>query len=192
MRTPGPLNFPPRPIPIPFALSLEGRPQFPNSNRIISFADPHPLNPFLPYRYKNHEGVTSFRSNTFLSAPPSTPGRSTPTCKCAVCIPDGVTGPCNLSTRTILLSPLRIPRRMRILSEHRESKGSSPSSSRFSLDLVFSLSLLSATLTRMPISVHSKGFTGMLNPLDATLTKNPGGATTKRGGVSVQNFNCEL
>jgi hypothetical protein len=36
------------------------------------------------------------------------------------------------------------------------------------------LSLLEATLTRMPISVDFKGFTGTLNPLDATLTKNWG------------------
>jgi len=41
------------------------------------------------------------------------------------------------------------------------------------------LSLLSATLTTAPISVHSKALTEMLNPLDATLTKNTGvGATS--------------
>jgi uncharacterized membrane protein YeaQ/YmgE (transglycosylase-associated protein family) len=74
-----------------------------------------------------------------------------------------------------LLSPLHIPRRMCILSDHRESKGSSPWSSRFSLGLALSLSLLEATLTRYPISVHSKGLTTTLNPLDATLTKNTGG-----------------
>src|SRR4029077_7636393 len=39
-----------------------------------------------------------------------------------------------------------------------------------------SLRLLSATLTRMSISVDFKGFTGTLNPLDATLTKNKGGS----------------
>jgi hypothetical protein len=33
---------------------------------------------------------------------------------------------------------------------------------------------LEATLTRMSISVHSKGFTTKLTPLDATLTKNRG------------------
>ena len=77
-----------------------------------------------------------------------------------------------------LLSPLRIPRMMRILSPPRagESKGSSPWSSRFSLDLALSISLLEATLTRYPISVHSKGLTGKLNRLDATLTKNTGRA----------------
>jgi hypothetical protein len=36
------------------------------------------------------------------------------------------------------------------------------------------LSPLSATLTTMPISVDSKGLTGKLNPLDATLTKKQG------------------
>jgi hypothetical protein len=76
-------------------------------------------------------------------------------------------------------TPLRIPRRMRILSDHRESKGSSPGSRRFSPDSVLSLSLLEATLTRNPISVHSKGLTGMLTSLDATLTKNPGVAMVK-------------
>ena len=30
--------------------------QFPNYHRITSFADPHLLNPFTPYRYKNHRG----------------------------------------------------------------------------------------------------------------------------------------
>jgi hypothetical protein len=35
-------------------------------------------------------------------------------------------------------------------------------------------SSLDATLTRMPISVASKGFTRILSPLDATLTKNRG------------------
>jgi hypothetical protein len=101
-------------------------PGFPNSNRIISFADPHPLNPFTPYRYKNHR--------RWGAAP------NLRTCKCAICIPDGVTGPCNLSTHAIFLSPL------------------------------------GATLTKMPLSVDSKGFTGCLTPLDATLTKNWGGA----------------
>jgi hypothetical protein len=41
------------------------------------------------------------------------------------------------------------------------------------------LSLLDATLTRRTISVHSKGLTGNLTPLDATLTKNRG-----EGGTS--------
>jgi hypothetical protein len=36
------------------------------------------------------------------------------------------------------------------------------------------LTPLGATLTSRPISVHSKGFTEKLNPLDATLTKNRG------------------
>jgi hypothetical protein len=49
-----------------------------------------------------------------------------------------------------------------------ESKGTSPGSFRFSL------SLLDATLTRYPISVHSKGLTATLTSLDATLTKNWG------------------
>jgi hypothetical protein len=35
---------------------------------------------------------------------------------------------------------------------------------------------LEATLTTMPLSVHSKGFTGKLSSLDATLTKNRGEA----------------
>jgi hypothetical protein len=74
------------------------------------------------------------------------------------------------------LSLLRIPRRMRILSPPAagESKGSSPCSRRFSPDFVLSLSLLDATLTRHPISVHSKGLTEKVTPLDATLTKNGG------------------
>ena len=59
-----PLNFPPRPIPVHFTLSIEGRPHFPNSLGFISFADPHLLNPFTPYRYKNHgEGGISQHSN---------------------------------------------------------------------------------------------------------------------------------
>ena len=41
-----------------------------------------------------------------------------------------------------------------------------------------SSSPLEATLTRMPISVHSKEFTGNLTPLNATLTKNMGGGVT--------------
>jgi len=73
MRTPRPLNFSPRSIPIPY-------PQFPNSNRIISFADPHPLNPAISYRYKNHRGQggslapQASQPSTFnfrLSVPPS-------------------------------------------------------------------------------------------------------------------------
>ena len=122
----------PRPLQFLRSRNSTSHPQVPNSHGIISFADPHLLNPFIPYRYKNHRG---------WGAAPN----------------------------------LRIPRRMRILSDHRESKGSSPGSRHFSPDFVFSLSLLVATLTRMPISVHSKGFTGMLSPLDATLTKNQGG-----------------
>jgi hypothetical protein len=39
------------------------------------------------------------------------------------------------------------------------------------------LSPLEATHTRMPVSVHSKGLTGKLSPLDATLTKNTGWGT---------------
>src|SRR4029077_1419066 len=54
--------------------------------------------------------------------------------------------PCNLSTRTILLSPL------------------------------------SATLTKMPTSVASKGFTETLSSLDATLTKNRG----EEGGANIR------
>src|SRR5580693_3868468 len=125
MRTPRLLNFSHGRNSISF-------PRFPNSHGIISFADPHLLNPARSYRYKKHRG-----RGVALNIQ---------TCKCAVCaffasrlglrdIPDGVAGPSNLPTRTILLSPLRIPRRMRILSDHRESKGSSPRSSRFSLDL---------------------------------------------------------
>ena len=38
---------------------------------------------------------------------------------------------------------------------------------------------LEATLTRMPISVASKGFTGTLSPLESALTKKPG-----RGGIA--------
>jgi len=118
--TPGPLNFSPRPIPTPFTLSLEGRPQFLNSNRIISFADPHLLTPVTSYRYKNHRGQgglspsSNFQPSTFnsrLSAPPS-------------------------------LSPL------------------------------------SATLIDFSESVANKRLTRLLSPLDATLTKNPGGVTT--------------
>jgi hypothetical protein len=67
-------------------------PHFPNSHGIISFADSHLLNPFTSYRYKKHGG---------RGAAPNLR-----TCKCAVCIPDGATGPCNLPTRTILPSPL--------------------------------------------------------------------------------------
>jgi hypothetical protein len=87
--------------------------------------------------------------------------------------------------------PLRIPRRMRILSDHRQSKGAAPGSRRFSPEVVrilsdhreskssspdsaLPLSLLDATLTRHPISVHSKGLTEALTSLDATLTKNGG------------------
>jgi hypothetical protein len=77
--------------------------------------------------------------------------------------------------------PLRIPRRMRILSDHRESKGSSPGSLRFSL------SLLDATLTRHPISVHSKGLTATLTSLDATLTKNWGGGGP---GITSHALSC--
>jgi|HubBroStandDraft_3_1064219.scaffolds.fasta_scaffold21526_2 hypothetical protein len=48
--------------------------------------------------------------------------------------------------------------------------------------LLPSLSPLSATLTRMSISVDSKGLTGKLTPLNATLTKNTGvGSTSERG-----------
>jgi len=39
-------------------------------------------------------------------------------------------------------------------------------------------SLLESTLTRTRISVHSKGLTVQLTPLDATLTKNTGGGVT--------------
>jgi len=61
-----PLNFPPRPIPVHFTLSIEGRPHFPNSLGFISFADPHLLNPFTSYRYKNHGG--GGHSQTFQPA----------------------------------------------------------------------------------------------------------------------------
>jgi hypothetical protein len=116
---------------------------FPNSHGIISFADPHLLNPVISYRYKNHRAWGAIPNIQI--------------CKCAVCaffasrlglrdIPDGVTGSCNIPTRTISLSPL------------------------------------SATLTRMPISVASKGFTETLSSLDATLTKNRG----EEGGTSLR------
>jgi hypothetical protein len=48
-----------------------------------------------------------------------------------------------------------------------------------------SSSPLEATLTRMPISVHSKEFTGNLTPLDATLTKNTGGGVTHHPGQNL-------
>jgi hypothetical protein len=99
--------------------------QFPNSHGIISFADPHLLNPVTSYRYKNHRGRGA--------------ATNIQTCKCAICIPDGVAGPSNLTSRPIPLSPL------------------------------------SATLTKIPISVDSKRLTGKLSSLDATLTKNTGG-----------------
>jgi hypothetical protein len=67
-------------------------PRFPNSHGIISFADPHLLNPVPSYRYEKHGG-----RGVALNIQ---------TCKCAVCIPDGVTGPSNLSTPTILLTRL--------------------------------------------------------------------------------------
>jgi hypothetical protein len=160
MSTPRPLHFSRRRNSIPCL-------RFPNSHRIISFADPHLLNPFLPYRYKNHEGVTSFRSNAFLSAPSSTPGRSIQTCKL-----------CNLSMRSIPLSPLRIPRRMHILSDHRESKGSSLSPSRFSPDPTCSLSPAESALADkhrvLPVFSRTRH---TLSLLDATLARMPIRAT---------------
>jgi hypothetical protein len=65
--------------------------QLPNSHGIISFADPHPLNSVKSYRSENHRG------------PGALP--NIPTCKWAVCIPDGVAGPRKLPTGTSL-SPL--------------------------------------------------------------------------------------
>jgi hypothetical protein len=47
------------------------------------------------------------------------------------------------------------------------------------------LSPSDATLTRMPISVHSKEFTGKLSPLESALTKNTGVG----GPPNVQPFN---
>jgi hypothetical protein len=45
-----------------------------NSHGIISFADPHLLNPFTPYRYKNHRGQGGLSRSS--SSPPSTFNRS--------------------------------------------------------------------------------------------------------------------
>jgi len=115
MRTPRPLDFSPSPI-------LTSCPRFPNSHGIISFADPHLLNLFISYRYKNHGGRG--------------PSQST---RCEFCIPNAVTGRSHLSKRLHSDVPL---------------------------------SSVDATLMRIPASVDSKGFTGKLNPLDATLTKN--------------------
>jgi hypothetical protein len=47
------------------------------------------------------------------------------------------------------------------------------------------LSPLEATLTRMLISVDSKWFTRNLSPLDATLTKTPGGAGAGAGAPAL-------
>src|SRR5216684_4856332 len=68
------------------------RPLFPNSHGIISFADPHTLNPLISYRYKNDRGQ---------GAVPKVH-----TCK-----------PWNLPTRTIPLSPLEsaLPDKHRVL-----------------------------------------------------------------------------
>ena len=52
------------------------------------------------------------------------------------------------------------------------------------------LTPLSATLTKMPISVDSKGFTGKLNPLDATLTKNRGAHLSSQSLLSPPLCSC--
>src|SRR5713226_1109039 len=46
------------------------------------------------------------------------------------------------------------------------------------------LTLLESTLVGVLVSVDSKGLTDMLTPLDATLTRNPGG----RGGLLASSF----
>ncbi len=46
------------------------------------------------------------------------------------------------------------------------------------------LTLLESTLAGVLVSVDSKGLTDILTPLDATLTKNPGG----RGGLLASSF----
>jgi hypothetical protein len=40
--------------------------RIPNSHGITSFADLHLLNPFIPYRYKNHRGEEAAQSNRIL------------------------------------------------------------------------------------------------------------------------------
>jgi hypothetical protein len=62
MVTRRPFHSPARPIPTSRSL-------FPNSHRIISFADPHLLNPVISYRCENHrgQGVTFFRPKVILS-----------------------------------------------------------------------------------------------------------------------------
>jgi hypothetical protein len=70
---------------------------------------------------------------------------------------------CPGCSRKILLSPLEcaLPDKHRVLPVFSRNRPQ--------------LNPLEATLTRMPTSVHSKGFTGDLSLLDATLTKNIGG-----------------
>jgi hypothetical protein len=94
-----------------------------NSHGIISFADPHILNPVESHRYENLGGKGA-----------------SPSCRRSDVVP--------LIRSDVPLSPL------------------------------------SATLTRMPLSVHSKRLTGNLTPLDATLTK-------KRGEEGVPSFKPE-
>ena len=50
------------------------------------------------------------------------------------------------------------------------------------------LSLVSATLRSNPISVDSKPLTGMLSPLDATLTQNKGGGVLYGPESEVNNL----
>jgi hypothetical protein len=51
---------------------------------------------------------------------------------------------------------------------------------------------LEATLMRMLISVHFKGFIGNLNPLDATLTKNQGEGAAEEVAVTLEEATVEV
>jgi len=131
----------------------------PKSFPVISFADQHPLTSIESYRYKNSAG------------------RGADSLRCAVRIPNGVAGrsDAQCASRTGLreLTPLEcvVADKHRVLQVF--SRNRPPSSP------------LEATLTRMLIGVHSKGFRVPLTPLDATFTKNRGWV---RGGCLSSTF----
>jgi hypothetical protein len=161
MSSPRPLDFFSRQISIPTA-------QFPNSNGITSFADPHLLNPFLPYRYKNHRGRGPIlQAKTFFL------GRRFAR---------------SLFSRSYKLQISQLLS----FAIHANWWGGTPPSSMFRCascvpgrsdlhTLPITVSPLDATLATIPISVHSKVLTGKLTPLNATLTNNRGeGGIPKR------------
>ena len=179
---------PPRPpdsfrSPIPILCT-----RFPNSHRIISFADPHLLTPFPSYRYKNHRGpgrrLSPRRSDLSRTSHSPYTLPSSVSSKSFACHSYAT-----LASRTVLRdencrgmvaffpnwnSPLVYPERTRRATFRGYSRlPFQPSIDRgfrlgrkdpdfagtVNFQLSPPLSPLSATLTTVPISIHSKALT---------------------------------